>query len=146
MSKALRDEIVTYLQGQSYSAPFDGGFSVARTNQLVSLLEETNTVKVFVAPGIQSRERDTRRDMANSWQVLISIQERIDVNTPAAQLAREDEIIELSNEISDHMVDFRSSVGYAVEVFEERPPFFGDDLDQANQMTILLILTFIEYE
>jgi hypothetical protein len=139
----LCEEIKTWLNNPTQQAQLSISFSAVRRNLPFSELESSNELEVTVFPGPRTLDRIGRRKHARTFQVFVAVQKKIVAETEAQQIAAEDELVDLSQEIEELLRDAQfSGVTRLDETETTLPPFLPAELEQSNQFASVVSLTY----
>jgi hypothetical protein len=101
--KAIGDELVTFLNGESFSQTF----TAIRRNRVFREQEATNQLGVYVFPIQHERGIDTRIDWRLRHTVGVGLLKKL-VSTEAGIVAEEDGLIVLADEIEQAIAKQKS--------------------------------------
>lgn len=133
---ALADAIVAKLQDGTFSRPFE----VQRGYRPVVELPTLAAVKVTVIPKSLAISAATRADGFYDCAIDIGVQQKVDVDDPAAL----DALMKLVEEIGDHL-RYHKLDGFALAAWlslENEPVFAPEHLEQHRQFTSVLTVTY----
>jgi hypothetical protein len=135
----LRDAVVTFINGESYSQ----SFTATAANIPTLELESTNDVVVTVFPGEFQVDIESRNTWQYQYTVHIAIQKTI---TAADRMAEEDTMLLLAEEIEDSLKDQnigRFALFNITATAGPRLPFMAEQLASAGHFTAILEAVYI---
>jgi hypothetical protein len=133
---ALADAIVASLNSGPFSLPFEA----VRGYRPVVDLQTLQAVKVTVIPKSLAITAATRADGFYDCAIDVGVQQKVDVDDPAAL----DELMKLVEELGDHL-RYRKLEGFTVAAWlalENDPVFAPEHLEQHRQFTSVLTVTY----
>jgi len=133
----LRDAVVSYLNGESYSL----SFTAVAANVPTVELEASQGVVVTVFPGDFEQEQETRGALREEWTINIALQKVIVATTPATRLAEEDTMLQLREEIAASLLGEPMSGKGMLALTGEgvaQAPFAAEQLATASQFVAVL--------
>jgi hypothetical protein len=139
----LMDEITAWLNQPVQQSQLSQSFNAKRQNLPISILEDSNDLRVTVFPGPRTLDRIGRNRHARTFQVFVAIQKKIVAHNETEQIAAEDELLDLSQEIEELLRDAQfTDVARLDETETSLAPFLPDELDNANQFSSVVSLTY----
>ena len=143
MHTALCEEIKDWLNAAPQQAQLSIAFTASRLNLPIGELEASNELRVTVFPGPRTLDRISRHRHGRTFQVFVAVQKKIVADTFEQQIAAEDALVDLSQEIEELLRDAQfTDVTRDDETETSLPPFLPVELETDNQFTSVVPLTY----